>query len=266
MARAIGATAISRVIRSDSMRRSTSSRSNRRCSRTLAPAAAAVSRLSRPRMWEGGVATWNRSSGPRPRAATQWAVAHPIERWVWRTALGRPVVPELKTSTASSSSEVAGSATFPPDPGDTPTGGVASRSVTRSEPSRPPRRSTAAPSATAWTGAVSSRAWRTSTSFQAGLRSTAAAPIRLMPLMATTNSGRLDVIRATRSPGPTPWSDSRRPNTALASSSSRKVQRRSSASTASRSPHRSAARCSASCIRAGIAKILLPEEIDVNIS
>ena len=66
MASAIGATAISRVIRSVSMRRSTSSRSNRRCSRTVAPAAAAASRLNRPRMCDGGVATWNRSSGPSP--------------------------------------------------------------------------------------------------------------------------------------------------------------------------------------------------------
>ena len=66
MARAIGATAISRVIRSSSMRRSTSSRSNRRCSRTVAPADAAASRLSSPRMCDGGVATWNRSSRAEP--------------------------------------------------------------------------------------------------------------------------------------------------------------------------------------------------------
>ena len=55
-------------------------------------------------MCDGGVATWNRSSGPRPRAAHQSVVARPIEAWVWRTALGRPVVPELKTRTASSPS------------------------------------------------------------------------------------------------------------------------------------------------------------------
>ena len=41
-------------------------------------------------MCEGGVATWNRSSGPSPSAATQCSVPRPIERWVWRTALGRP--------------------------------------------------------------------------------------------------------------------------------------------------------------------------------
>ena len=58
-------------------------------------------------MCEGGVATWNRSSGPRPRAWHQCSVAWPIERWVWRTALGSPVVPELKTSTDSSVSPMA---------------------------------------------------------------------------------------------------------------------------------------------------------------
>ena len=99
----MGATAISRVMRSDSMRRSTSSRSNRAWSRTVAPASTAASRFSSPRMCDGGVATWNRSSGPSPRAATQWSVARPSEAWVWRTALGRPVVPELNTRTASSS-------------------------------------------------------------------------------------------------------------------------------------------------------------------
>ena len=63
---------------------------------------AAASRLSSPRMCDGGVATWKRSSGPRPSAWHQCAVAWPIERWVWRTAFGSPVVPELNTSTASS--------------------------------------------------------------------------------------------------------------------------------------------------------------------
>ncbi len=53
-------------------------------------------------MWEGGVATWKRSSAPRPSAAHQWAVACPRERWVWRTALGIPVVPELNTRITSS--------------------------------------------------------------------------------------------------------------------------------------------------------------------
>ena len=53
-------------------------------------------------MCEGGVATWNRSVGPRPSVWHQCAVPWPIERCVWRTAFGRPVVPELNTSTASS--------------------------------------------------------------------------------------------------------------------------------------------------------------------
>src|SRR5665213_3512364 len=106
MASAIGATAISRVMRSDSIRCSTSSRSNRRCRRTVAPADAAANRLSRPRMCDGGVATWKRSSGPRPRAEHQSAVAKPMDRCVCRTALGRPVVPELKTRTTSSRSLV----------------------------------------------------------------------------------------------------------------------------------------------------------------
>ena len=47
---------------------------------------------------------------------------------------------------------------------------------------------------------MSPSAWSTSTAFQAGLRSTAAAPNLLMALTATTNSGRLEVITATRSP------------------------------------------------------------------
>ena len=53
-------------------------------------------------MCDGGVATWNRSSGPSPSASHQCRVARPIERCVCRTALGSPVVPELKTRTASS--------------------------------------------------------------------------------------------------------------------------------------------------------------------
>ena len=44
------------------------------CNRTVVPAEAAASRLRRPRMCDGGVATWNRSSGPSPRALTQWRV------------------------------------------------------------------------------------------------------------------------------------------------------------------------------------------------
>ena len=54
-------------------------------------------------MWDGGVATWKRSSAPSPRAATQCPVAAAIVACVWRTAFGSPVVPELNTRTTSSS-------------------------------------------------------------------------------------------------------------------------------------------------------------------
>jgi hypothetical protein len=57
--------------------------------------------LSRPRMCDGGVAICNRSVGPSWSARPQWPTAAANEAWVWRTALGRPVVPELKTKTAS---------------------------------------------------------------------------------------------------------------------------------------------------------------------
>ena len=53
-------------------------------------------------MCDGGVATWKRSSWPRPSAVTQWAVPRSIDPCVCRTALGRSVVPELKTRAASS--------------------------------------------------------------------------------------------------------------------------------------------------------------------
>ena len=104
MARAMGATAISSVMDSSWIQCSSSSRSNRRCRRTIAPADAAASRFNSPKMWEGGVATWKRSPWPRPRARHQCDVASAMERWVWRTALGRSVVPELNTRTDSQSS------------------------------------------------------------------------------------------------------------------------------------------------------------------
>ncbi len=137
------------------MRRSTSSRSKRRCSRTVAPASAAASRLSRPRMCDGGVATWKRSSGPRPRAVHQWAVAWPIDRCVWRTALGSPVVPELNTRITSSASAASPA---PPEPsplagGDRlaapprPPSAASSRSVTAAAPSRSESSAAAGPSA-----------------------------------------------------------------------------------------------------------------------
>jgi hypothetical protein len=52
-------------------------------------------------MCDGGVAICNRSVGPSWSARPQWPTAAANEAWVWRTALGRPVVPELKTKTAS---------------------------------------------------------------------------------------------------------------------------------------------------------------------
>ena len=45
----------------------------------------------------------------------------------------------------------------------------------------------------------------TSSAFQAGFSSTGAAPSLLAACTSTTNSGRFEVIRARRSPGPTPW-------------------------------------------------------------
>ena len=84
-------------------------------------------------MCDGGVATWNRSSGPRPSASHQCAVAWAIERCVCRTAFGSPVVPELNTSTASSVSRTspAGCGVRPPARAAS-SAGWSSRSVTRS--------------------------------------------------------------------------------------------------------------------------------------
>ena len=150
-------------------------------------------------MCDGGVATWKRSSGPRPRAAHQWAVALVIEPWVWRTAFGSPVVPELKTRTASSVSSSAPDATGPAGRAATPaTVAGSSRSVTPSGPNRSTSSEADAVSATAWRAPVISRAWPTSAAFHAGLRSTAAAPILLIASTATRNSTRLAVITTTR--------------------------------------------------------------------
>ena len=52
-------------------------------------------------MCEGGVAIWSRSAAVRPSASRQCRTAARSEAWVCRTAFGIPVVPELKTSTAS---------------------------------------------------------------------------------------------------------------------------------------------------------------------
>jgi len=96
----------------------------------------------------------------------------PMERCVCRTAFGRPVVPELNTSTASSVSTVAAVGAPVPD-GPLSIVAVSSRSSTRVDgptarrAGRSPR-----PSATACTGAVRSTACPTSTAFHAGLSRT----------------------------------------------------------------------------------------------
>ena len=226
-------------------------------------------------MCDGGVATWKRSSGPRPRAAHQWAVAWPIDRCVWRTALGSPVVPELKTRITSSASERSdrrrrrgrwvGTGR---GPSAAPRAAASSRSVTAAAPRRSASSAAAGPSATAWQGVVRPRAWSTSTAFHAGLNSTAAAPILLMAWTTATNSTRFDVITATRSPGPTPCATRWRANALARSSRSPKDQRSSPIRTASRSPKRSAARSRPRCIRvdAGFSTETLfsADEIDVN--
>ena len=56
-------------------------------------------------MCDGGVVTWNRSASVSPSASTQCRVATRSDRCVCLTALGIPVVPELKTRTASASGE-----------------------------------------------------------------------------------------------------------------------------------------------------------------
>ena len=132
---------------------------------------------------------WPPGSGrrrPRPRASHPVARCRaPIDAWVWRTAFGSPVVPELNTRIASSSGadvgdrerrrRSSGGATVAAvvEVGD----GVRRRAARRAA-------STPAPSATAWTGPVRARAWSTSAAFHAGLSSTAAAPSLLMALTA----------------------------------------------------------------------------------
>ena len=74
-------------------------------------------------------------------------------------------------------------------------------------------------------GAVNASAVSTSSAFQAGLSRTGAAPTLLAAWTTTTNSGRLEVITARRSPGPTPCTASGAPRRCLPCSSA-KVQRR----------------------------------------
>ena len=164
------------------------SRSNRRCSRSQAPVSRAVTMLSRPRMCDGGVATWMRSRDVSCSASRQCRTAARNDAWVCRTAFGSPVVPELNTSTASAA-------------------GVGRRR-SRLLPGRSARRGAASASdrpapggrRRACGGLVTASAWSTSSRFQAGLSSTTAAPSRQIACTAATNSGRLPAISATRSP------------------------------------------------------------------
>ena len=205
------------------------------------PAEAAASRLSSPRMCDGGVATWNRSSGAEPERLDTSAP------WRGRSSgacaarpSGSPVVPELNTSTASS---VVARLDAPAAGAAARQGGVECRLVVEigdavgAEPlgehrRRRHRRRRRAP------GAVSSTACPTSTAFHAGLSSTAAAPSLLMACTATTNSTRFASHHRHAVAGPTPRAARCCANALLRPSSSRKDQRSSPARTASRSPNR----------------------------
>ncbi len=91
------------VIRSDSICRSITSMSNRRCNRIQVPVSSAIAMLSSPRMCDGGVMICMRSADDKSSALRQCCTATANEACVWRTALGIPVVPELKTNSASDS-------------------------------------------------------------------------------------------------------------------------------------------------------------------
>ena len=223
-------------MRSAAMRCSTSSRSNRLCRRTVAPASAAARRLSRPRMCDGGVATWNRSSGPSPRASTPVGGGGPDRGVRVAHRLGQPGGPRAEhEDRLVVGADVQGGRGAP---AGGPGRGRGHRGRRGRSPPSVPRAatSTAAPgsSATARRAPVSSRACATSTAFHAGLSSTAAAPRRLMAFTATTNSTRLVSITATRSPRPTPSSARWRPKALANPSSASKDHRSSPASTASR--------------------------------
>src|SRR5882757_2800196 len=102
-----------------------------------------------------------------------------------------PVVPELNTNNASDSGEGDSNVRSP--------GVIASSSDSIGINS-----ASAGWSPTACDGVVSASAFSTSARFHAGLSKTADAPSRQMARKAITNSGRLDDISATRSPGLTP--------------------------------------------------------------
>ena len=246
------------------MKCNSSSRSKRRCSRTVAADAAAASRLRRPRMCDGGVATWKRSACPSPSARHQCAVARRRERCVWRTALGESVVPELKTSTTSSRSPTtAGGAGSVLVRSIAPAACAPSRSSTPPAPRCSASKSTPGPSAIAKIGPVRRTASSTSSAFQEALRSTDTAPSLLAACTAATNSGRLDVMTATRSPARTPRPARCRAAALLARLSSAKVQRSGPERTAGASGNRAAADSSPPCMRpVAIGNILLRIEIE----
>ena len=222
----MGATAISSVMRSVSMDESTCSRSNRRWSRTVAPAAAAASRFSNPRMCEGGVATPKRSVVPEAERAAPVrsgvadgavGVAHrlgPVGRTRAEHQHGVVVGTRVTWVVGRAASRSAAALERRLVDVHHRTGAEAAGEQRRPRP-RPPRPRT---------GAVSDSALSTSSAFQAGLSRTAEAPSLLIALTATTNSGRFAVITATRSPCPTPSAASLDASAPAAASSSRNVQ------------------------------------------
>lgn len=142
-------------------------------------------------MCDGGVRICIRSFGVSPNAARQCATAAAKPPCVCRTALGMPVVPELKTNSASEPGAGVSNSRRPGVTGESRSSiGMASASTGLSP--------------TACDGVVSAGAWSTSARFHDVLSSTTAAPRRQMACIATTNSGRLDDINATRSPVRTP--------------------------------------------------------------
>ncbi|KDO98036.1 hypothetical protein MAV101_04390 [Mycobacterium avium subsp. hominissuis 101] len=193
----------------------TLSMSKRGCSRTQAPVLSAVSRFSRPRMCDGGVATWIRSRRVSRSASRQCRTASSSEAWVCRTAFGRPVVPELNTSTAS------------PARGGAPAVGCAGGTGS-SRCSIGIRPASTGWSPTACPGSVNASACSTSSRFHAGLMSTAVAANRQMASSTARNSGRLEVITATRRPAVTPSLASAAAQPSANASSSGTLNRRSS--------------------------------------
>ena len=142
-------------------------------------------------MCDGGVTICMRSAAVIPSASRQCRTAAAKDRWVWRTALGRPVVPELKTSTASA----AGSGSAAPGSAETIGSSRCSMGISPASTGLSP---------TAWSAPLTASALLTSAVFQAGLISTAEAPNCQMAWTAKTNSGRLDDMTATRWPARTP--------------------------------------------------------------